>query len=76
MQHVENGLAVFGVGGVVTGVEGIAGHLTELVLPIDPGAGLIEMLPRTARQPGLVHRRLLLVKDLLILDQEVRHLPG
>ena len=44
------------------------------VLPVHPGACVIQMVPGTTRQPRLVEGRFLDVESGLVFDQEVRHL--
>ena len=46
------------------------------VLPVDSRARIIQMLPRTARQPRLVEGLFLSVEGSLAFDQEVRHLSS
>jgi hypothetical protein len=73
-QHVEDGQAVLGGSGEVGRIERIADDVAVPVLPVDPRARVIQMLPRTAGQPRLVEGLCLSVEGSLAFDQEVRHL--
>ncbi|MHB8577631.1 MAG: hypothetical protein ACYDCQ_20145 [Dehalococcoidia bacterium] len=50
--------------------------MTLLRLPVDPRAGRIQLLHRTARQPCRHHRRLLTREPLPVFGQQRGHRPG
>jgi len=74
-QYVEDRLTILRLGRLVARVELVADDLAIPILAVDPGAGVIEVLPGAARKSRLEDRRLLGVERLLGLDQEVRDLP-
>ena len=74
-QHVDDGQAVLGGRREVGRIERVADDVAVPVLPIHPGARVVQMLPGATGQPRLVEGLFLGVEGGLVFDQEVRHLP-
>ena len=56
-------------------MERMVHHMAVVVLPIHTGAGIVQMLPWAAAQPGRIGRILLGMERGLVFDQQVGNLP-
>src|SRR6266487_1309085 len=75
-QHLNDGLTVLLRRRLVRRVERVAHDLAILALTSDPRAGVINVLVRTACQPGLQHLPRLGLEGRPPLGQQVRHRPS
>ena len=71
LQKIDYGQAVLLGTGEISAVDRVAHHVAMLVLAIDPGAGVIHVLPITTGQTGLIDGILLLMPRLFVLDEQV-----
>src|SRR5882757_2336743 len=70
-QDPQIASSVFTSRGAVEAIEGVAEHMTVLIVPIDPRSRAVQMLPRRAGKTCLDHLPALRMEEILVFDQQV-----